>query len=303
MSNQFVSIDDTSIELAKGLTIGMGSLEISPIEIDEVALTNFKSNFGYASGILRNTKMRFEITVIVHWSFRLKIKAFGVTVFDWDISGSFTILSYNSGFINLGNVSISPGNMNIAIPQLKLKFKSDPLKVSPSSTDPPITATEMNMKKVEIEETVIPTGMNALFGGGVIPIQNPLEPQDASLCDINMDEFTTLGIKLPPFELKNLVMSDMHINNVVSDDFSTTGSVQRNSNLVGFAGNIVHLWVSVDVKTTMKTDNVEFYNLDGKITADKTQMSGMNMNLKIKDITIKNMEIENFDAEELGIGL
>ncbi len=302
MSNQFISLNDTSVELAKGLTIGMGSLEISPMEIDDISLTNFKSDFGYSSGILKNAKMKFEIDVDINWHIGFKIRAFGRTVFRISRSGSNTILSFNSGFINVDNIAISPGRMKIDIPQLKLKFKSDSLKISPGASDPPITADEMNMKKVEIEETVIPTGMNALFGGGIIPIQNPLEPQDASMCDIKMDEFTTLGIKLPPFELTNLVMSNMKIDKVISDDFTTTATVRKNSPSLNLLG-MVSLWISIRVKTTMKTEKIEFYNLDGNIITDKTQMSGMNMMLKIKDITIKNMEIENFDTDELGIGL
>jgi len=302
MSNQTISINDTSIELAKGLKINMGSLEISPIEIDEIALSNFKSDFGYDSGILKNAKMKFEIYMDIHYSIGLRVRVFGKTVFRISESGSTNLLSFDSGFIDVDDVTISPGRMKIDIPQLKLKFKSDSLKISPSKSDPSIKADEMNMKKVNMAETVIPRDMPALFGGAVIPVQNPLEPQDVSVCDIKMDEFTTLGIKLPPFELTNLAMADMHIDKVISDEFTTTANVQRNSPVLNLFG-IVRLWASMSVKTTMKTDKVELYDLDGNIKTDKTRMSGMDMMLKIKDITIKNMEIENFDAKELGIGL
>ena len=83
MSNQTISINDTSIELAKGLKIDMGSLEISPIEIDEIALSNFKSDFGYDSGILKNAKMKFEIDVDIHYSIGLRVRVFGKTVFSF----------------------------------------------------------------------------------------------------------------------------------------------------------------------------------------------------------------------------
>jgi hypothetical protein len=302
MSNQTISINDTSIELAKGLKIDMGSLEISPIEIDEIALSNFKSDFGYDSGILKNAKMKFEIDMDIHYSIGLRVRVFGKTVFRISESGSTNLLSFDSGFIDVDDVTISPGRMKIDIPQLKLKFKSDSLKISPDKSDPPIKADEMNMKKVDMAETVIPRDMPAIFGGAVIPVQNPLEPQDISICDIKMDEFTTLGIKLPPFELTNLAMADMHIDKVISDEFTTTANVQRNSPILNLFG-IVRLWASVSVKTTMQTDKIELYDLDGNIKTDKTRMSGMDMMLKIKDITIKNMEIENFDAKELGIGL
>jgi len=302
MSNQSISINDTSIELAKGLKISMGSLEITPVEIDEISLSNFKSDFTYGSGILKNAKMKFEIDIHMHYSIGLRIKVFGKTVFKISESGSVNLLSFNSGFIDVNDATISPGKMKINIPQLNLKFKSDSLKISPGKSDPPIVADEMNMKKVEMAETVIPRDMPALFGGSVIPVQNPLEPQDVSVCDISMNEFTTLGIRLPPFELTNLVMTDMHIDTVISDEFATTASVQRNSPQLNLF-KIVKLWASVNVKTTMKTDKVELHDLNGKIMTDKTQMSGMNMALKIKDIKINNMEIDNFDAKELGIGL
>ena len=302
MTNQVISINDTSIELTKGLRIDMDSLEITPVEIEEISLTNFKSDFGYKSGFLKDAKMKFEIDIDLNYSIGIKVKFLGKTIFNLSESGSANIITFDSGFINVDDATIHSGRMKIDIPQLKLKFKSDSLKVSPRKSDPRITADEMQIKNIKMEETVIPRDMPALFGGNVIPVQNPLEPQDVSICDITMDEFATLGIKLPPFELTNLKMSDIKISKVTSDDFTTKASVHKNSPQLNLFG-IVRLWASIDVITTLQTDKVELFDLDGNITTDKTWMSGMNMMLKIKDIKIKNMEIENFDAKELGIGL
>ena len=302
LTNQVISINDTSIELTKGLNLDMDSLEITPIEIEEISLSNFKSDFGYKSGILKDAKMRFEVDIDLHYSIRIKIRFMGKTIFSLSKVGMVDLITFDSGFINVNDATIHAGRMKIDIPQLKLKFKSDSLKVSPGKYDPRITADEMQIKKIKMEETVIPRDMPALFGGNVIPVQNPLEPQDVSICDITMDEFATLGIRLPPFELTNLKMSDIKISKVTSDDFTTKANVCRTSPQLNLFG-IVRLWVSIGIVTTLKTDKIELFDLDGNITTDKAWMSGMNMMLKIKDIKIKNMEVENFDAKELGIGL
>jgi hypothetical protein len=97
-------------------------------------------------------------------------------------------------------------------------------------------------------------------------------------------------------------MTDMKIDKVLSDNFSTRAHTKTKSDTLNLFG-IVQLWVSLDVATTLNVGEMELNNLNGNIKSDNTSMSGMKLMLKIKDIKIKNMEIDKFDAKEIGIGL
>jgi hypothetical protein len=287
----------------QGLDLNMESLEISPIDIDEVSLTGFSSDFSYQNGTLKGAKMKFEVKLDLNYSIGLTVKAWGVTIFSISESGDVNLLDFDSGFLAVDNVKVDPGRMNIDIPKLSLKFKGDNLVIPPrDNMGQSITIDHMELNKIKMNDLVIPGTLPALFGGGMIPVQNPLGAQNMNMSDTFIQDFSTVGITLPPFELTNLQITDMKIEKVLSDNFSTRAHAKTNSDTLNLFG-IVKLWVSLDVTTTLTVDEMELSNLDGKIKSDSTSMSGMKLMLKIKDIKIKNMEIDKFDAKEIGVGL
>lgn len=302
MVNQLISANNTTVDLTHGIKIGMSSMEISPIAINNIKLNNFKSNFSYRSGNLINAQMEIAVTVNLAWWVGISVKIFGKK-FSVSKSGNITLISYNSGFISLGNLQVSPGNMNIDIPSLTLKFQSDDLKIPPATSDPAttITADTMDLNKMKIAEAVIPGSLPALFGGGMIPVQNPLGAMNMSMCDTKIDAFSTLGIKIPAFELSNLQMTNISIPQVTSDAFSATATKNENFGTIDLG--ILTLTPSLTVTTTMKVDQMEFDNLNGSVTADKAEISSMEINLNIGDINIKNIEINKFNTQQIDIGL
>jgi len=302
MDKQFISVNDSSLESMCGFKVNMDSLEISPVEIDKISLKQFNSNFSYTGGVLKNTQLKIRIEVRIHWAVgQWCIDLWFDEVCTPGGSGNYKILDYTSPFFNLGDVNIHPGNMKINIPELSLKFQSNSLKVSPQKTDPKITAEKMLMNKIKMEETVVPGPLPPLFGSATIPIQNPLEPLDISICNTKINDFT-IGVKLPPFQLTDLKMTNMDISKVESGGFEATGSVNKNSGVITVLG-FIDLWVSTTVTTTLKTEKMEIRNLDGRINTDSVSMSGMKMNLTVKDIQIKNIELENYDTKEVEIAV
>lgn len=303
MSNQKISVNNSTIELMRGLDLSMESLEISPVEIDEVSLTGFHSDFSYLGGTLKGAKMKFEVKIDLNYSIGLTVKFLGHTIFKISESGDVNLLNFDSGFLSVDNVTVDPGKMNIDIPKLSLKFTGDSLIISPSgNTGTPITIDSMELNKIKMDEAAIPGTLPALFGGGLIPVQNPLGAQNMNMSGTSIQDFSTVGITLPPFELTNLHMTNIKIEKVLSDNFSTRAHAKTKSDTLNLFG-IVQLWVSLDVTTTLNVDEMELNNLNGNIKSDNTSMSGMKLMLKIKDIKIKNMEIDKFDAKEIGVGL
>lgn len=304
MPDQLISINNSTLELLSGLKLSINSLEMSPIEIDKISLKQFESNFSYGGGELKNTKMKFGIRVDLYW----EVDQWCISLFDLEVctpggSGVLGLLNWTSEWQNVGNVTVHPGNMLIQIPDLSLKFKSDSLRVSPETKDQPITVDKTDMTKIKMEETVVPGSLPALFGGGTIPIKNPLGTQDMSICNMEINDFSTIGIRLPPFNMTNLYMTDMKISKVESEGFETTGSVQKDSPKLSILGGFIRLWIRATITTTIKTEKMTMNDLQGQVTADSASLSGMHMNLKMKDIRIKNVELEKYDADEIEVGL
>jgi hypothetical protein len=283
-----------------GMALNMDDLEISPIEIDQVSLSNFSSDFEYQKGSLKNTKMKFEVEVRLNWKISFRIKFLGETIFSVNKSDSLDLFKFNTGFVDVDTVEVSPGKMNIDIPKLALKFKAYDLRIAPAEKDK-IVADSMKLSNIMMEETSVPTSSPALFGA-TIPLQNPFGPQKASIDNTTIDEFEATKIILPPFELHNLHMDNIVVEKVLSDDFSVKAHTTKNSDEFNLLG-IVKLWATIDVKTTMQADEMEFNDLTGNIVSDKTSMSGMTMDFRLKDIQIKNIKLEGFDAKELDVGL
>lgn len=301
MANQAFSVNNSAINLMSGISLNMDSLEISPVEIEEVVLSNFNSDFAYPEGALKDTRMRFEVKVALNWRIGLDVKFFDETIDSIKHEGSLNLFEFDTDFLPVDLARIDPGRMKISIPKLKMgKFKQDFLKTEEDKQSG-IVATRMDIEEVRMDEAVMTTASPALFGG-TIPIKNPFGPQNMSISNTQMKNFSAVEIKMPPFYLTNLQMQEIEVDKVVSDNFIIKSHTKRESAEHKLL-DLVYLKSTIDITATVKADKVELSNLKGDIKADRTSMRGMTLDFKLKDIQIKDLKINEFDLPDIGIGL
>lgn len=299
MPIQTVSTKDSHIKSMSGIHLNIDSMEISPVEIEEVSFSNFTSIFDYSGGTLKNTNVRFEVKVILNWQIKYDVKFLAHTIDSVDEGGSLDLFNFDTGFVDVDMTRMDPGKMKIVLPNLKMKqYRQDVLRTDSSSK---ISTDKMELNKIEMDETVITNSSPALFGG-TIPIKNPFGAQNMSISNTKMDDFSAIEIKIPQFYMTNLNMQGIEVENVVSDNFEVKAHSSMESSTYRLL-NLVSLWSTINIAVTMKADKVEYSNLKGNIRADKTLMKGMTMDLKLKNIQIKDLKLDEFDIPDIGIGL
>jgi hypothetical protein len=283
-----------------GIKLNMNSLEISPIEIEDLTLSNFNSNFSYSHGELKNAKMRFQVKVVLTCKDKTEFKFLGQSIDSLVQQQSIDLFNFDTDFVDIDAVMIPEGKMKITLPRLSIgKFKQDLLQTDEPSSK--ITANNMDIHQISMDETVMEGSSPALFGG-FIPIKNPLGPQNMSISGVKMKDFTALQIKMPPFNLTNLHMQTIEIKEVVSDNFLTKGHINKTSPVYTIP-DLISIWATIEITVSMKADKVVYNNLRGDITADKTSMKGMTMDFRLKDIQFKDLRIDKFDMPDIGVGL
>jgi hypothetical protein len=298
---QTISTNDSKIKSMAGIHLNLGSLEVSSVEIDEISFSNFCSDFDYLGGNLKNVTVRFECKAVLNWKINYNVKFLEKTIEAVDEGGSVDLFNFDTGFINADTSKVDPGKMRIILPKLNMKyFKQDLLRTDTSSSLK-ITSDKMELNDIAMDETVVTNSSPALFGG-TIPIKNPFGPQNISISNTKMNDFSVFEIKIPPFDLTNLDMQGIEVQNVVSDNLEVKGHAVRESSTHHLL-NLVSLWSTLNITVTMKADKVEYTNLKGNIRADKAIMKGMTMDLNLKNIQIKDLKINQFDIPDIGVGL
>jgi hypothetical protein len=302
MPIQTVSANNSLIKLLSGIQVSVDSLEVTPVEIEELSFSNFVSNFDYSHGTIKNAKVRFEIKVVLNWSINYDVELFGETIETTSKEGSFDLFNCDTDFINVDLISVVPGKMKIDLPNLRMKrFKEDLLRTTSGDSSSKITIDKTELNKIAMDETVITNSSPALFGG-TVPIKNPFGPQNMSISNTKMDDFSAIKIKLPPFYLTNLDMQGIEVAKVSSDNFEIKAHTKKESSASKIL-DLISLWSTINIMVTMKADKIEYSDLNGNIKSDKTMMKGMTMDLRLRNIQIKDLKFDEFDIPDIGIGL
>lgn len=299
MPNQFVSINNTKIDSASGRNLTVDSFTMSPIEVDNITLQGFRSNLHYNNSRLVNASIRFLAEIDLNWYYGFCIDY----IIDEECvgdSGSTRLVDYTSPWLQFGNLGLNPGNLNIGMPFLSFKLQGNSIKISPSTTEPKISSQDLDVNQIKVDEIVLPGSLPAIFGGGGIPITNPLEPQDISVANTSIKELESANVRLPPFSLENLQITNMNLNNLEAGGFQAGGYVESTAGIdAGYFG----VGISVKVTTELRADKLLIDNASGTMSANQADFSNMNLSISLKDIQIQNLKFSQYRSDEVELGI
>jgi hypothetical protein len=298
MPNQAVAIINSALESLAGFGLRIGSISMSPITIERIALRGYDGKFSYAGGELRNASMRARIEVSIRW----RVRSICVDLLVDEIctpsgGGTVKILDYTSPFMQMGNLPIKPGSLDIVIPELSLRFQADSINVPEKRSDPPVSAEEAVMREVTVENTELQQSTPALLGGVKMTVKGPSGKTNMATRNTKIKDCTVAAISLPEFSLTNLRISNLRINRAEAGGFEATGTVSRDSSTISVLG-FVELSVTAKVTTTIRAGGLIMNNLNGGMTADTASMSGARLNIKIGDIAINSTMLSNCTYEK-----
>lgn len=298
MPSQAVSLINSALESLAGFGLRIGSISMSPITIERILVRGYDAKFSYSGGELRDASMRARIEVSIRWRIRpICVDLLIDEVCTPSGGGTVKILDYTSPFMQMGNLPIKPGSLDIVIPELSLGFQADSIDVPEKRSGPPVSAEEAVMREVTVENTELQQPSPALLGGFKMTVKGPSGKTKMVTRNTKVKDCTVAAIALPEFSLTNLRISNIRINRAEAGGFEATGTVSRDSSTVSVLG-FIELSVTAKVTTTIRAGGLIMNSLGGGMTADTASMSGARLNIKMGDIAISSTVLSNATYEK-----
>ncbi len=301
----------SSIDFSIGGPLSIDEIEIGDISIPNVDLKDFAGNFTYDSCKAKNVEI--EITLVVNTSFNgdIDLGCLGT----YGVSGGVNFDSYIEKH-SLGDVVFDAGGFSMKSPSTSIgpfSMTTDPIR---ETTIGEVTADNIQMKctSVPIDN---PLGINL---GLCLPIPNPMGPNNIATDQTSIDEMDSTKIYSPQASMKNITAANITMPSVTTQGFvvqsSQTFPVISTSKRVDGSTPGVHRYgdgdkaeitVNIDLFiTNVKMniyDGLEFTNIKGAVTTASAIGEKLNLNLVLKGIKIKGLNLCGMKIPEIEVAV
>jgi len=300
----------SSISCSIGGPINIEQIDVSKITIPSVKMNNFAGQFSYASSIAKDVE--FEMRLSAHTSFDGEIDL------PWplgskDVDGSVDFDSFTEKH-SLGNIVMNSGSFSMLAPTSTLGplvMTIDPIGNKNNPTT--VSKTEANCIDMKCTEMPLNTPLGLYFGSWA-PIQNPAGPMDLSIEETKMDELKSTKISSPKITMRDIKAQNIIIPSITTDPLeirSDTKLTVKTSKKMHGSGVHQHgdarrvNWMNGDLTLNVEyvimriKGGIEFKNITGSVTTDSAVSEGFDMNLNIKQISIKGLQMCGMNMPEV----
>ncbi len=258
--------------------------------MNQITLNGFKGVFNYGSGVMKNAQMEIIIKPYIDYWWGVCIDLW-VDEYCVGGSGSVELGTINTGWSNLGNVAIKAGSLSLDVAQTTFgPFKVTPLPIG--GKEQMLTVSSIKANEITMKNTSMSTGLPAVLGID-LPVPNPMGPQSIDIENMQMRQFTTEGIRVPPITFKDVEASNIKMDSVESGGFEANGSFSKST---GWANLVfVGFRLRVEVESKLKASNLTMKNLSGKVDVDNVVSSGFTMSMSLNGINVAGLRINDFE--------
>ena len=304
-------IPKSEIASSIGGPLTVDSIEIGEVTIPSLALRDFNGAFTYDSCKAKNVEL--EVTLSINTSFTgdIDLGCLGT----YGVNGGVNFDSYVESHY-LGDIIFDAG---------KFSFASPSTSIGPFSMTPqPIRETKINQvtaKDIKMKCTSIPLDNPLDLSLGIcLPIPNPMGPNDLAADETTMAEMDSTGISSPQATMKNITAANISMPSVTTQAFvaqsSTALPTVSTSRRVDGSTPGVHRYgdadkaeitVNLDLNITNVKMNVkgglEFKNVKGTVTTGSAIGEKLDLNLVLKGIKIKGLNICGMKIPEIEVAM
>jgi hypothetical protein len=269
---------------------------IGPIVVNQIQLNGFKGLFNYGSGLMENTQMDLIIKPYIDywWGVCIDLWVDDYCVGD---SGSVSLGTIDTGWSSLGDVAIKAGALSLDIDQTTFgPFKLTPLPIG--GKEQMLTVSSIKANEIFMKNTSMSTGLPSVLGLD-IPLPNPMGPQTVNVERVNMNQFATDGIRVPPMSFRDVEASNIQMDSVKSGSFEATGSFSKSTGWVNFV--FVGFRLRVDIVSKLKASKLTMKNLSGKVNVNNVGSSGFTMSMNLRGINVAGLKINNFEIPTIDL--
>jgi hypothetical protein len=299
LSSQGIVFPTSEIASSDAAQIEVNEIIVGPITIEKVTIEGFGGNFAYKSGLMKNTQMRLVVEPILDWWVGICIDYFFGS-FCVGTNGSWGFGSIDTGWVDLGDVSIAAGSMEFDINRTTF----GPFTMTPKPVKPVQIGNEdiraMNVSRINMKDTEIPTGKPSL--GLNLPLPNMIGPTNANVQETTMDDMSTSGILMPNgMAFANITAKNVSMDEARSGNLNVSSSFSKATGWVDLG--ILGFRLRFNVTSTLRADNLIFQGLSGKWECNSAEVSGFKMDMDMKGITINNLKLNDYSIPVIEVKL
>jgi hypothetical protein len=304
-------IPQSEIASSIGGPLSVAEIEIGQISIPNLQLKNFSGNFKYDSCKAKNVELEITLSISTTFSGNIDLPwPICWSDFCYGVSGGVDFDSYVEKH-SLGDVLFGAGQFSM----LSSLTTIGPFSMTPN----PIRGTKINQvtaENIQMKCTSIPIdtplGINI---GLCLPIPNPMGPNDIATDQTSIDEMDSTGISSPQASMKDISALNVTIPSVTTQAFeaqSTTPVTISTSKKMYGAGVALHgdadrahitgaLTLHITKMIMRVKGGLEFSNLSGSVTTDSAIANQLDLNLVLKGIKIKGLNLCGMKIPEIEV--
>lgn len=310
-----IVIVESGISTSIGGPISIDQIEISQISMPGVEMNNFHGiNFTYSSCKAKNVQFFMKLAV--------NSTTNGSVDLPWpldrhDVTNAKVNYSTFSEDHALGDIDIEAGSFSFKSPTMtvgSLSMKADPIGDGKGQG---ITVNEMKVKDISMKCTEVPLesplGLN--FDSS-FPLQNPMKPNDVMIEETSMAKMDSNKITSPSVTMRDIKALNITIPSVMTEQIvilikpNIPIALSTNKKTYGAgvtrSGDPEDHDVTLDIKIDliieeikMTVEGLEFKDVKGTVETESANSKGFDMDLVIKGIKIKGLNLCGMKIPEI----
>lgn len=304
-------IPKSSIAFSIGGPLSVDSIEIGEVIIPNLALRDFGGAFTYDSCKARNVDLEVTLSINSSFSGDIDLGCLGT----YGVGGGVNFDSYVESH-HLGDIVFSAGQFSMKSPLTSIgPFSMTPQPMRETTID------QVAVKDIKMKCTSIPLDNPLNLNLGIcLPIPNPMGPNDLATDETTMAQMDSTGIKSRQATMKNITALNIIMPSVTTQGFvaqsSTALSTVSTSRRIDGSTPGVHRYgdadkaeitVNLDLNITNIKMNVagglEFKNVKGSVTTASAIGDKLDLNLVLKGIKIKGLNICGMKIPEIEVAM
>lgn len=280
-----------------GGPLTIDQIEISTMTMPSLRLNNFSGNFTYASCKAKGVEL--EITYSISSTFKGEIEL-PLCLGSWPVDGGVDFPVVTETF-QLGEIDFKSGSFSMLSPTMNIgPFSMSPDPMRRTTINEVITdAVNMKCTSIPLEN---PLGTRI---GICLPIQNLMSPNDVITEETDIGKMESRGILTPQVAMRNINALNITIPSVTTPQFNAVSTTNitittpkvinsKSATLHGDANSAdltVNLTLSISQVIMRVKGGLEFKDLKGKVTTDSAISEKLDMNLVMKGIKMKGLNL------------
>lgn len=289
-----------------GGPLSIDSIDIGDVTIPGVVLKDFSGDFTYDSCTAKKIELAITLSINTSFSGHIDLGCLG----DHDVGGEVNYASYTEAQ-SLPDMVFDSGKFSFRSPKTgfgPFSMTAQPIR---KTTIDQVTAQDIEMKctSMPIDN---PLGVNL---GISLPMPNPMGPNNIVTDETSISEMDSTGIKSPEASMTNVKAFNIDIPSLTTPGFVIQSSqalptvtIQKSTYGSGVTrtgdGDKAYLDLSLNfdiTKVVITIGGLEFKNLRGTVTASSAVGQKLDLNLKLKGIKIKGLNLCGMKIPEIEV--